>query len=45
LTVGAFDNQDSSLISVFSAANALIRQWPSAPALEQGAVVDMLMLD
>jgi molybdopterin molybdotransferase len=44
LTVGAFDNQDSSLISVFTTANALIRLPPSAPASEQGAIIDMLML-
>jgi molybdopterin molybdotransferase len=44
LSVRAFDDQDSSLISVFATANALIRLLPSAPALEQGAVVDVLML-
>ncbi len=44
LTVRAFEDQDSSLISVFAAANALIRLPVDAPALAAGAVVDMLML-
>lgn len=44
LTVRAFDNQDSSLLSVFAAANALIRQLPDAPALEAGAPVDVLLI-
>jgi molybdopterin molybdotransferase len=45
LTVRAFEDQDSSLISVFAAANALIRLAPDAPAVEQGALVDVLLLD
>jgi molybdopterin molybdotransferase len=44
LVVRAFGDQDSSLISVFTAANALIRLLPYAPALEQDAVVDIVML-
>ena len=44
LTVRAFEDQDSSLISVFAAANALIRLMPDAPAQEQGALVDVLLL-
>jgi molybdopterin molybdotransferase len=45
LVVRAFEDQDSSLISVFAAANALIRLAPDMPALVQGAMVDVLTLD
>ena len=45
LTVHAFEDQDSSLISVFTAANALIRLPPNAPAIADGTAVDMLMLN
>lgn len=45
LTVRAFEDQDSSLISIFAAANALIQLAPGAPALEQGGLVDVLPLD
>jgi molybdopterin molybdotransferase len=44
LTVRGFDNQDSSLLSVFAAANALIRQAADTPALAEGALVDVLLL-
>jgi molybdopterin molybdotransferase len=44
LTVRAFEDQDSSLISVFAAANALIRLPADAPALAEGALVDVLSL-
>jgi molybdopterin molybdotransferase len=44
LTVRAFGNQDSSLLSVFAAANALVRQVPDTPALEASALVDVLLL-
>jgi molybdopterin molybdotransferase len=44
LTVRAFEDQDSSLISVFTAANALIRLPPDAPATDEGAMVDVLPL-
>ena len=42
--VRAFEDQDSSLISVFTAANALIRLPVDAPALPDGAMVDVLPL-
>lgn len=45
LTVKSFEDQDSSLISVFAAANALIRIMPDAPAQAQGARVDVLRLE
>jgi molybdopterin molybdotransferase len=44
LAVRAFEDQDSSLISIFAAANALIRLAPDAPAQEEGALVDVLPL-
>ena len=40
----AFEDQDSSLISIFAAANALIRLPPDAPDLLSGAMVDVLPL-
>ncbi|HVV28754.1 MAG TPA: gephyrin-like molybdotransferase Glp [Rhizomicrobium sp.] len=43
--VRAHEDQDSSLISVFAAANALIRLPPGAPALAKGALVDVFALD
>jgi molybdopterin molybdotransferase len=43
--VRAFEKQDSSLLSVFAAANALIRLPAGAPALAKGAMVDVLPLD
>jgi len=45
LTVQAFEDQDSSLISIFAAANALIRQPAGAPAATEGTLVDVLPLD
>jgi molybdopterin molybdotransferase len=45
LMVQSFEDQDSSLLSVFAAANALIRLMPGAAALETGALVDVLPLD
>ena len=36
LTVRAFEQQDSSLLSVFASANALIRMMPDAPAAAGG---------
>jgi len=45
LVVRPFDNQDTSLVSVFAAANALIRRIPGAPRAAQGAIVDALLLD
>jgi molybdopterin molybdotransferase len=44
-SVRAFEDQDSSLLSVFAAANALIRLAPNANALQAGALVDVLPLD
>ncbi|MEZ0279625.1 MAG: gephyrin-like molybdotransferase Glp [Methylibium sp.] len=44
LTACAFGNQDSSLLSIFAAANALIRQAADTPALAEGALVDVLLL-
>jgi molybdopterin molybdotransferase len=43
--VRAFEDQDSSLISVFAAANALIRLPAGAPGLAAGAMVDVLALE
>jgi molybdopterin molybdotransferase len=43
-TVRAFEDQDSSLISVFAAANALIRLPPHAPQSDAGDLVDVLPL-
>jgi molybdopterin molybdotransferase len=45
LTARAFEDQDSSRISIFASANALIRLPADAPALEARALVDVLMLD
>ena len=42
--VRAYDDQDSSLISVFAAANALIRQPADSPPLAAGALVEVLPL-
>ncbi len=42
--VRAFEDQDLSLISVFAAADALIRLPPGAPPLAAGALVDVLPL-
>jgi molybdopterin molybdotransferase len=45
LTTKAFEDQDSSLISVFAAANALIQLPADAPALAAEAMVDVLPLE
>lgn len=45
LTVRAFEDQDSSLISIFAAANALIKLPADMSALEAGALVDVLSLE
>jgi molybdopterin molybdotransferase len=42
--VRAFEDQDSSLISIFAAANALIRLPADAPEQAAGATVDVLPL-
>lgn len=44
-SVHAFEDQDSSLLSVFAAANALICLAPNTNALPGGALVDVLPLD
>jgi molybdopterin molybdotransferase len=44
-SVRAFEQQDSSLLSVFASANALIRLMPHAPAIAGGELVDVLSLD
>jgi molybdopterin molybdotransferase len=45
LTVRPFDNQDTSLVSIFAAANALIRRPASAEPAQRGALVEVLLLD
>ncbi len=45
LMVRPFDNQDTSLVSVFAAANALIRRQAGAPRAAHGATVEALLLD
>jgi len=43
--VTAFADQDSSLVTVFAAADALLRRLPGAPAADVGDTVDILRLD
>jgi molybdopterin molybdotransferase len=45
LTVCPFDNQDTSLVSIFASANALIRRLPGSEPAERGALVEVLLLD
>lgn len=45
LVARAFEQQDSSLLSIFAVANALVRLAPHNPALAAGALVDVLSLD
>ena len=45
LTVRPFDNQDTSLVSIFAAANALIRRLAGSEPAERGALVEVLLLD
>jgi molybdopterin molybdotransferase len=40
-----FEAQDSSLLSVFAKAQCLVRRMPLEPALREGDLVDILMLD
>lgn len=44
LTVRAYRDQDSSLVSVFAASNALLRRPPNAPGVEVGDRVEVLPL-
>lgn len=39
-----FRDQDSSLVTVFAGADALLRRPPGAPAAAEGAVVEVLLL-
>ena len=43
--VWAVPDQDSSLVTVFAAADALLRRRASAPAAEAGSVVEILRLN
>ena len=45
LTAQAFDDQDSSLVTVFADADALLRRPVGAPAVEAGGVVAVLRLE
>jgi molybdopterin molybdotransferase len=40
-----FDNQDTSLVSIFASANALIRRRPGSAPAQHGALVEVLLLD
>jgi molybdopterin molybdotransferase len=44
MMVRSFEDQDSSLHSVFAAANALIRLPPNAPAMDEGGLLEVLVL-
>jgi molybdopterin molybdotransferase len=44
VTVTAYRDQDSSLVSVFAIADALMRRLPGAPAAAAGEVVEVLPL-
>lgn len=41
----AYRDQDSSLVGVFAAADALIRRPPGAPAVDPGGPLEVLLLD
>jgi molybdopterin molybdotransferase len=45
LVVRAFENQDTSLVSVFAASNALIRRQPDSIEAGPGDLVDVWLLD
>jgi molybdopterin molybdotransferase len=45
LTVRTLTDQDSSLVTVFAAADGLLRRPSGAPAAEAGDVVEVLVLD
>ncbi len=40
--INAFDNQDSSLLTILSQANALLVRAPNDPAIRAGTQVDCL---
>jgi molybdopterin molybdotransferase len=44
LLAEAFADQDSSLVSVFASADALVRRPGAAPALAKGALIEALVL-
>ncbi|MBO6638965.1 MAG: molybdopterin molybdotransferase MoeA [Roseitalea sp.] len=44
LVATAFDNQDSSIIRLYAAADALIVRAPDAPAVDVGDMVEIVML-
>jgi molybdopterin molybdotransferase len=44
VTARPYRDQDSSLVSVFAASDALLRRAPNAPAVAEGDVVDILPL-
>lgn len=44
LTVQPYRDQDSSLVTVFAVADALLKRSPGAPAADAGAVVEVLPL-
>ena len=44
-TAKPYGDQDSSLVSVFAAADALLRRPANAPAVEAGGLVEVLLLD
>lgn len=43
LVARAYENQDSSMLSVFAATNGLIRREPSAPPVAKGELLDVLI--
>jgi len=45
LTVRPFDNQDTSLVTIFASANALIRRPAGSASAQSGALVEVLLLD
>jgi molybdopterin molybdotransferase len=45
LTARPFDNQDTSLVTIFASANALIRRAAGSPPAQCGALVEVLLLD
>jgi len=44
ISVQPYGDQDSSLVTVFAAADALLRRPPGAPAVEAGGLVEVLPL-
>ena len=45
LVAQPYRDQDSSLVSVFAAADALLKRPPGAPASAAGDLVEVLLLD